>query len=139
MSGNAPARFLDLFSEPNLLEIVVMIAQVAEIIRAHATRPDGSVRVNLGAYPARIAFNDLVFLVEYALDKLVVFHANRFSDLGHAAELLALDEGNQPIDRFRVSLSVRRDRQAYRVQFHARLRDFRDELIRAGFVRIGDQ
>src|SRR5947207_12142609 len=69
MGRDAPARFFDLLAEPNFLEVVVMVAQVAEIVCSHAAGPDGTVRVNVGAHPARIAFNNLVFLVENALDQ----------------------------------------------------------------------
>ncbi len=80
--GDAPAYFLDFVAEPNLLEVVVVIAQIAEIIGAHAARPDRSIGIDLGAYPAGITVDDLIFLVQNAFDQLVVFHSKRLGEPG---------------------------------------------------------
>src|SRR5229473_1798425 len=92
---DAPAHFLDFVAEPNLLEIVVVVAQIAEIIGSHAARPHGPIGIDLGAYPAGIAVDDLIFLVQNALDQLVVLHSKCLGDLGHTRELLTFDISNQ--------------------------------------------
>src|SRR5215469_16984974 len=47
--GDAAARFLDLFAEPDFLEIVMMVAQIAEVVGAHTAGPDRPVGVNVRA------------------------------------------------------------------------------------------
>src|SRR5437879_9401868 len=139
LGGNAPAHFFDFFAEPDLLEIVVIVAQIPKIIGSHAARPDGAVGIDLRAHPSGIAVNDLVFLLENTLDQFVVLHANRLGDLGHAGKLFAFDIGNEPIDGLRISGGSRGNGQTDGIQLHARLGNFSDELIGAGLIGVRDE
>ena len=53
MGRDAPARFFDLLAEPNFLEVVVMVAQVAEILQGRA--PPGAVNANAATRLQRFA------------------------------------------------------------------------------------
>ena len=100
LGSDAPAHFLDLVAEPDLLEIVVMIAEITEIVGPHTTRPDGAIGIDLRTHPAGVTVDDLVLLFENALDQLVVLYANCLSNFGDTRELFTLDIGNQPVDGF---------------------------------------
>ncbi len=83
-SRDAPPYFLDLVAEPDGAEIVVVIAQVAEFVGAHAARPYGPVAVDVAAGPAGVTRNYLIFLIQNALDQLVILDAERLGDLRDA-------------------------------------------------------
>jgi len=137
--GDAAARFLDLLAEPDFLKVVVMIAQVPKIVSAHATGPDGSIRIDMRADPTGVALDDLIFLVQNALDELLVLDSDCFRELSHARKALALDKGDESIDSLRIILRTRGDAQTNSVQFHSWLCNFRNELIRARFVGVSNQ
>src|SRR5260370_7291269 len=118
--GDAPAYFLDFVAEPDFLEIVVVVPQIAEIIGTHATGPDSPIGIDMRTYPAGVTIDDLIFFVQDALDQLVVFHTKRFGDLGHASELLTLDIDNDPIDRLLANFHATRDMQAHRIHSNPR-------------------
>src|SRR5690606_879901 len=72
LRGNASPHLLAALPEPDLLEVIIMVAQIAEIIRPDATRPNRAVGVDLRAGPPGIAIDHLIFFFQDALDQFVI-------------------------------------------------------------------
>src|SRR6266481_5372852 len=70
LGGYAFAHFLDLLAKPDLFEVVIVISEIARVVSAHAAWPDSAVGINLGADPAGIAADDLVFFLYDPLNQL---------------------------------------------------------------------
>src|SRR5690606_37132373 len=110
--GNAPPHLLDALPEPDLLEVIIMVAQIAEIIRPDATRPDRAVGVDLRAGPPGIAIDHLIFFFQDALDQFVILDPKGFGDAGYAFITFALNLSDKPIYGRVILFRAGCDRQA---------------------------
>src|SRR2546423_4900339 len=122
--------------EPNPLKIVVVFAEISQIIGPNATGPDGSIGIDLGTAPARVTIDDLIFFLQNAFDQFVILNAESLGKSRHSAETFSFHMRNKAINRFRIFLGAWCDRQTDGVELNSLFSDLADELIGAGLVGV---